>query len=139
MENNNEELEKLKITASINIQKWTITKDVIFLIIKACTVIACIYIIMTNLVAMSDKNPDTLDSLAKIVESLKISEIILYIVTITSLGYGYFERKGKKRAIEKMAQYQYQLEKNDPFRGTSFLTSQGDSPTSKKSNKRARK
>lgn len=124
--NSNETIEKHKIAASM--KRWTDCKDIIFLITKLGTVVWCIHIIMTNLVLMADKNPEAISSIATVVQSLSISNIVLYIVAATSVGYGYFERKGKKRAIEKMASYQYQLEKLDPHRGTSALTSQGDTP-----------
>lgn len=135
MEISDNDLEAHKIAASI--QKWTISKDIILLLIKMLAVILCVYLIMTNLVALSDKNPQAISSIAKVVESLGVSDIVLYIVTASGVAYGVLERKGKKRAVAKMAQYQYQLEKNDPFRGTSNLTSQGDSP--KPSKKRAKK
>lgn len=131
----NNDLEAHKIAASI--QKWTIIKDVIVLIIKMATVIACVYLIMTSLIALSDRNPEAIGSIAKVVESLGLSDIVLYIVSASGVAYGYLERKGKKRAISKMAQYQYQLEQQDPYRGTSNLTSQGDSP--KPTKKRVKK
>jgi hypothetical protein len=135
LEISDNDLEAHKIAASI--QKWTISKDIILLLIKMLAVILCVYLIMTNLVELSDRNPQAISSIAKVVESLGVSDIVLYIVTASGVAYGVLERKGKKRAVAKMAQYQYQLEKNDPFRGTSNLTSQGDSP--KPSKKRAKK
>ena len=135
MEISDNNIEAQKIAASI--QKWTISKDIILLLIKMLTVILCVYLIMTNLVSLSDKNPQAISSIAKVVESLGVSDIVLYIVTASGVAYGVLERNGKKRAIAKMAKYQYQLEQNDPFRGTSNLTSQGDSP--KPSKKRAKK
>ncbi|MBN6525314.1 hypothetical protein [Acinetobacter pittii] len=131
----NNDLEAHKIAA--NIQKWTIIKDILFLLIKMGAVVWCIYLIMTNLVALSDRNAESISSIAKVVESLSLSDIVLYIVTASGVTYGYLERRGKKRAIAKMAQYQYQLEQDDPFRGTSNLTSQGDSP--KPTKKRVKK
>lgn len=131
----NNDLEAHRIAA--NIQKWTMFKDITVLLIKMATVIACVYLIMTNLIALSDRNPEAISSIAKVVESLGVSDIVLYIVTASGVAYGFFERKGKKRAIAKMAQYQYQIEKNDPYRGTSNLTSQGDSP--KPAKKRVKK
>lgn len=129
------DLEAHKIAA--NIQKWTIIKDIILLLIKMGTVIGCIYLIMTNLVALSDRNPESISSIAKVVESLSVSDIVLYIVAGSGVAYGYLERRGKKRAVSKMAHYQYLLEKDDAFRGTSNLTSQGDSP--KPTKKRVKK
>lgn len=130
------ELETHKIAASVH--KWSISKDIIFLILKLGTVLGCIYIIMHHLVLLADKNPEAIGSIALVVQNLQLNQIVLYLVTASSLAYGTFERKGKKRAIAKMAQYQYQLEKNDPFRGSSNLTTQGDTPKGKKT-KGARK
>lgn len=123
------ELEKAKVLAKIHM--WTQVKDVVVLLAKLSCVCLCIFLIMDGLVAMADNNPDAINAIANVVKNMKVSNIILYIVTATSLGYGYNERRGKKRAIQKMADYQYQVEQGDPYRGSSKLTSQGDTPKKK--------
>ncbi len=129
-------LETHKITASVH--KWSIAKDIIFLLAKLGAGLLCVNIIMHNLVLLSDKNPEAINAIATVISSLKVNQIILYFITGSSIAYGFYERKGKKRAISKMASYQYQIEREDPFRGSSDLTPQGDTPKRKKT-KGARK
>lgn len=123
------DIEKQKILAKVH--TGTQIKDVIMLALKLVTVCVCIYLIMTNLVLMADKNPTAISAIAEVIAKLKVSNIILYVLTACGVGYGYFERKGKKRAISQMANYQQQLESSDPYRGSSKLTRQGDTPKSK--------
>lgn len=130
-------LESHKIAASVH--KWSTSKEIIFLLAKLGAGLLCVYIIMHHLVLLSDKNPEAINAIATVISSLKVNQIILYFLTASSIAYGYIERKGKKRAIAKMAQYQYKLERDDPYRGSSTLTSQGDTPKKGKSNKGARK
>ncbi len=137
MDIDSENITTQKIAASVH--KWTIAKDIIVLLAKLGTVIACVYIIMSQLVLLAEKNPDAINSVALVVKNLSVHNIVLYIVAASGVGYGYLERKGKKRAIQKMAQYQYKLEEKDPYRGSSNLTSQGDSPKPRQRRKGARK
>ncbi|MFT3870459.1 MAG: hypothetical protein QM715_18575 [Nibricoccus sp.] len=95
--------------------------------ICAAAVLA-IYFIMNGCVSMSDKNPSSINALSNFVEKFKLGTIFGYALAgLCGAGYWY-ERKGKKRAIQEKAHYQKIAEKNDPDRPSSGLTSTGQTP-----------
>lgn len=92
------------------------------------TVVICVWIIADALVRMSQGRADSIDAMAHVVKALDLSQITSYLVAVMGGGFGYYERRGKRRAIERLDKLQKQLEGNDPYRGSSHLTPQGDTP-----------
>lgn len=88
----------------------------------------CIDKAMEMLMAVSGNSPRSIEALAKLVDSLKLSQVTGSIVAIMGVSYGLYERKGKKRAIAKVADLRQQVEADDPYNKSSGLTVTGDTP-----------
>lgn len=126
------EIEKLKIMERIQTRRmWT---DIAIGAITAVTVAFCLWAFVNALADMASHNPQALEAISHIVDNFGLSQITAYIVGLAGIATGVYERRGKKRAIEKLATYQEQEEADDPYRGSSQLTRRGDTPRKKRSN-----
>lgn len=124
------QLEHIKL--HLDVDKWMAIKDVIVLSLKLITAVLCVFIVMYYLYLMSSQNPEAIKAISMVVASIKLNQIILYIMTAGAVGYGYLERRGKKRAISQVSELRAELEQRDPYRGSSKLTKTGDTPKTKR-------
>lgn len=120
------ELEKLRIAvAADKLQKWM---DFLSTGAVLATVTFCCWIVFSSLVQMTQSNADTVSALAELVGALNLAEITSLLVGLGGTGYGYLERRGRKRAYERLDKLQKQVEGQDPYRGSSHLTTRGETP-----------
>jgi len=92
----------------------------------------CVDKAFTMITAVAGNSPSSIEALAKLVNALQLSKMAGTIIGVMGVGYGVYERKGKKRAIGKVAEFRKQLEANDPHNGSSGLTKSGDTPKTRK-------
>lgn len=87
------------------------------------------YLFFDTLKALGTNSPESLEALGRLIEKMKLSDIVHYIVT-GMLGAGWaLERKGKKRAIKKLAKDRKSIEQGDPYNASSQLNENGDTPS----------
>lgn len=123
---NKNELEARKLAVSAAKHHSTME-----LIAKIATVgggVFAIHLIMSGLQQIVYAKPEAIGALALVIEKLQINAILGWLVGGTaSLGYLY-ERKGKKRAIRKLAQHRRGAEASDPYHSSSELDENGHTP-----------
>lgn len=90
--------------------------------------VAAIYLIFQGLIEIAGARPESIIALSGFIEKLEISNILLTLATSGVSVAWYHERRGKKRAIRKLADMRRQLEKEDPYRSTSELDENGHTP-----------
>lgn len=96
--------------------------------ISATAVVGSIYIVVGGLERLVQSRPDAISALAVVIEKLQVNSILAYIVAAcTTLGYVY-ERRGKKRAIRKLADLRHGQERQDPYKSSSHLDENGHTP-----------
>lgn len=79
--------------------------------------------------AMAAQHPASLDALARLVEKMNLSTVVHSMVT-AGLGVAWaVERKGKKRAMHKLADFRRVVEADDPYQASSQLDRDGNTPT----------
>lgn len=98
------------------------------LIVRTIGMIAIVWLIVDGLKNIAASAPDQIGALAKVIEALKLSEIIPWCVSCICGSCWFFERKGKKRAIREKSRLQKLVEADDPDRTTCGLTETGDTP-----------
>lgn len=105
--------------------------SVMELIAKIATVIGvvfAIHLIMDGLQQIVSAKPEAIGALAVVIEKLQINAMLGWLVGGgASLGYVY-ERKGKKRAIRKLAKLRHGVESDDPYHASSDLDENGHTP-----------
>lgn len=109
-------------------RKWQEKVRLAKYVIRATVIIFCIYMIMGTFEVIAGKDVSIIHELANFVKSVHASGIILSITTLMTGGAWYHERRGKKRAIEKVGELENTLENQDPYNASSGLTSTGDTP-----------
>lgn len=87
------------------------------------------YMFFDTLKALGTNSPASLDALGGLIEKMKLSTIVHYIVT-GILGAGWaIERKGKKRAVRNLSKDRKSIEHGDSYNASSQLNENGDTPT----------
>jgi hypothetical protein len=118
------ELEKIKFSS----EKFHAVCDVLKHLISAGAVLFAIRIIFWGLEPFLSSNPDTIKSIAVIIEKINFSNITGYILAAGTGSGWYIERRGKKRAIREKGRYQKIVESEDDYRSSSGLTKSGETP-----------
>lgn len=77
------------------------------------------------------QTPDGIGALAKVVEALKLGEMVGYLWgAIASVAWG-IERRGKQRIVREKGRLQSQVEASDAYRSSSGLDPAGQTPRGK--------
>jgi hypothetical protein len=84
--------------------------------------------ILVTIRAVAGNSPGSIEALAKLTEAFQLSKLTGTFTGVAGLAYGTVERRGKRRAIEKLDYFRKQCEGNDPYRGSSGLTKTGGTP-----------
>jgi len=87
-----------------------------------------IHLIMSGLVSIVQANPDSINALSKVVESMHLNSILGWVGTVMGGGAWLYERKGKKRAYKVNRELRRQIEFGDLHRSTSGLDENGHTP-----------
>lgn len=118
------ELEKIKSSTD----KFNTVFNTINHFIKYGCIVFCFHVIFEGLKPFLSSSPEVINAMAKVIESINFSNITSYLIS-GALGVGwYYERRGKKRAINQKGKYQKMAERNDEYRSSSGLTKSGDTP-----------
>lgn len=107
-----------------SIQRWTTIRHGMTLV----AIGVVIYMVMNTVDSIATKSPDAISALAKVVESLKLNQIVGAIGATLAASWAMVERHGRKRAIAKAGRLQRKLESQDAYKASSGLTSTGDTP-----------
>lgn len=98
------------------------------LIVRTIGLVIIFWLIIDGLKSIAASAPGQIGALVKLVEALKLSEVIPWCVSGLCGSVWLLERKGKKRAIREKSRLQRIVEANDPDRTTCGLTETGDTP-----------
>ena len=123
---NKNELEALRITTKA--QTVEVVMSAIARVVIALFVFLSIVSVMTGLQEIVSAEPKAISALATVIASLKVNDMLGIFVGLLGTGGWFYERKGKQRAISKLADCRRQVEKNDPERSSSNLDSKGHTP-----------
>jgi hypothetical protein len=121
---NDIELEKLRLQT----ERFHILMETIAKIATIGGWVIAIYLIMNGLGTIVLANPDAILALSKVVESMRVNEILGWLGACLAGGGWMHERKGKKRANKLNSELRKQLESKDPHRSTSGLDDNGHTP-----------
>lgn len=97
-------------------------------VITGLFVFLSISAVMEGLQEIVSAEPEAINALAKVIKSLNINGMLGMFVGVLGTGGWLYERKGKQRAVRKLADYRRQVEKNDPDRSSSNLDHNGHTP-----------
>ncbi|MFM2254169.1 MAG: hypothetical protein RJB68_2506 [Pseudomonadota bacterium] len=123
---NKNELEARR--AGIGAQKFGVFVDLLTNAMKYVLIAFLGYMFFDTLKALGNNNPASIEALGGLVEKMKVSTIAHSILTAGLGGAWYLERKGKKRAIRKLAEHRHGSEAKDPYNASSDLDAEGNTP-----------
>lgn len=98
------------------------------LLMKLVTIGFCAYWLFDTLKVLGAMHPASLEALSKVIEKLKFGDWLHYILTAGLGSAWYVERKGKKRAIRKLAEARRNVEVSDKYNESSSLDVNGETP-----------
>ncbi len=84
--------------------------------------------LMEGLQEIVSAEPEAINALAKVIKNLNVNGMLGTFVGLLGTGGWFYERKGKQRAIRKLADCRRDTEKNDPDRSSSNLDHNGHTP-----------
>ncbi|UGA37810.1 hypothetical protein JOS77_28320 [Chromobacterium haemolyticum] len=123
------ELDKERLRHSTSIQKWQIFAKTLTSFGGYGTALLAIWLVLSGLEPLiSGKSAQDLKALAEIVSAMQLHTIVGYALAAVTTTAWYYERSGKKRAIEMKSFYQQKLEGGEPNRSSSGLTPTGETP-----------
>ena len=124
MNRNEFELEKLKL----EVERFHRFMDTIAKLATVGGWVYAIYLIMDGLKSIVLARSDSIEALAKVVQSMHLNTILGWVGAVMGASGWWFERKGKKRAYKISADLRKQLESGDPHRSRSGLDDNGHTP-----------
>ncbi|ABM37545.1 hypothetical protein [Polaromonas naphthalenivorans] len=125
MNKNELELRKLSIQAG----NFAAGMHVFQHFITMLTIGGCLFLVMHGLQVMVASKPESLNSLALVIEKLQINEVFGYLFgCIGGLGW-YGERRGKQRAYRELGKQRAATEQSDPYHSSSELDPNGLTPS----------
>lgn len=119
------ELEKLKIHERANFVQHAAA--LVSTLVVTLGYVACIFILKSGLAEIVQHDASAISALGTVIDALHLEKFSGALLGILGVGYGYYERKGKKRAIARVSYLQERAESSDVYRGSSKLTKSGDS------------
>lgn len=118
------ELERLRIQAQVK-GRYV---DLVKLAMQLAAGLGFAWMLFNCFVSLTAANPERLRALATVITTMSLDKIVPWILAGGSSLAWAAERTGKKRLVKKLASKRNQIERNDPYSGSSGLDETGNTP-----------